>query len=46
MKEIRCINCKRMLGKFENANGEIKCKCKTINKITTRIEVFKTRNNN
>lgn len=46
MKEVRCTNCNKLLGKFENANGVIKCKCKTVNKIITTIEVLKTHSNN
>ncbi len=39
MKEIRCVNCNKLLGKFSNADGQIKCtKCKTLNDITTHIE--------
>jgi len=32
--EMRCHSCRALLGKFVSANGEIKCKCGTLNKLS------------
>jgi phage FluMu protein Com len=47
MKEIRCVKCNKLLGKFHNVDGQIKCtKCKTLNNLTTQIESVQAPNNN